>query len=105
MAGIVKLNGEKQFKPVVHHEAFRKVPIGLPRVRSHQEEWVSACMGRGATYSHFESGGHLSEIVQAGVLALRLGSSIDWDGNAMQVPDMPDADALIHPTYRPKYSV
>ncbi len=102
--GILKLRDDKQFKPVLLHEGVRKIPHGLPHVRSHYEEWVSACHGHGATYSHFETGGHLTEIVQAGVLALRLGVSIDWDGQNMCVPDMPAANALIRPVYRTRYT-
>ncbi|HLJ56793.1 MAG TPA: Gfo/Idh/MocA family oxidoreductase, partial [Chthonomonadaceae bacterium] len=102
--GVLKLKGEKTFTPVLHHEAVRKIPSGLPRVRSHYDEWVRACRGHGMTYSPFEIGGHLTEIVQAGVLALRLGESIDWDGVNMRVPDMPAADRLIRLTYRPRYT-
>ncbi len=102
--GVLKLRGEKQFKPVLLHEGVRRIPVALPRVRSHYEEWVSACRHHGATYSHFASGGHLTEIVQAGVLALRLGVSIDWDGVNMRVPDMPAADPLIRPVYRTRYT-
>ena len=105
MNGILKLKGDKQFKPIVRHEGVKRIGQGLPRVRSHQEEWVQACKVHGATYSHFGSGGHLTEIVQAGVLALRLGVSIDWDGQNMRVPDMPAADALIRPQYRSRHTV
>jgi predicted dehydrogenase len=101
--GILKLAGDKQFVPVIRHEGVRGLPMGLPRVGSHQEEWVSACKGQGETYSHFESGGHLTEIIQAGVLALRLGRSIDWDGPRMRVAGMPEAEALIRPSYRTRY--
>ncbi len=104
MNGILKLNGDKQFKPILTHEGVKRLGHGLPRVRSHQEEWVEACKGHGSTYSHFASGGHLTEIVQAGVLALRLGVSIDWDGQNMRVPDMPAADTLIRPDYRTRYN-
>ncbi len=101
--GVLKLKSDRQFMPILHHPGVRDVVVRLPRVRSHQEEWVSACKGHGRTYSDFEAGGHLSEIVLAGVLALRLGRGIDWDGPSMRVPDMQEADSLIRPTYRSRY--
>jgi predicted dehydrogenase len=101
--GILKLKGDKVFAPILRHEGIRSIPVSLPRVHSHQEEWVAACKGSGETYSNFEVGGHLTEIVQAGVLALRLGRSIDWDGPRMRVPDAPSAEALIRPSYRTRY--
>ena len=103
MNGILKLAGDKQFKPILKHEGVRHIGQGLPRVRSHQEEWVNACKGHGVTYFISNRGGRLTEVVQAGVLALRLGESINWDGVNMRVPDMPAADPLIHPTYRTRY--
>jgi len=100
---ILRLTSDKKFVPVLQHEGVKHISSGLPRVRSHQDEWVNACRGVGQTYSHFESGGHLTEVIQAGVLALRLGRSIDWDGVRMHVPDLPAADSLIRPTYRTRY--
>ena len=103
MGGIVKLHGDNQFRPVLHHPGLQSVPVRLPRVRSHYDEWLRACRGAGHTYSNFDTGGQLTEVVQAGVLALRLGRSIHWNGPTMQAEESPDAGALIHPGYRTRW--
>jgi hypothetical protein len=103
MNGIVKLRGDTDFHSILHHDALRNIPVRLPRVHSHYGEWLSACRGVGRTFSDFGTGGHLTEIVQAGVLAVRLGASIDWNGASMKVPGVPEADPIIHPVYRTRW--
>ena len=101
MAALIKLKGEDRLQDVLHHEATKDIPVTLPRTRSHQYEWVQACKGGPATYSNFEVGGHLTEIVLSGVLAARLGRSIEWNGAQMEVQDAPaSATKIIHPQYR-----
>ena len=101
--GYLRLKGEEKFKGIMSHAAAKNIPVTLPRVRSHMEEWVNACRGNGTTFSNFETGGHLTEVGLAGIVALRLGHRIDWDGPAMKVPGNPEADRLIHAEYRAKW--
>jgi hypothetical protein len=100
---ILKIDDAPTLKDVLRHEAVQNLPASLPRVASHQEEWVEACKGGPPTYSNFEVGGHLTEIVTAGVLALRLGRSIDWNGEKMEAAGVADAAHYIRPPYRPKW--
>ena len=89
-------------------EAFRKTPteghpaLGrtLPRTTGHLAEWVNACGGGPATFSDFATGGQLTEIVLAGVVALRLQTALDWDGAAMRANGAPEADQFIQAHYR-----
>ncbi len=98
--GLIKLNGEARLTDVSRHAATKNIPVTLPRVQSHAEEWIDACKGGPKTYSDFQTAGQLTEIVLAGVLALRLGRGIEWDGVNMQVKGAPEADKFIHPTFR-----
>lgn len=100
MDGMMKLTDDKTFLGVGNHEAARKIPITLPRVEGHMQEWVQACLGGPPTFSNFDIGGHLTEIGLAGVVALRLGHNIPWDGKGMRVPNSRDADPLINPRPR-----
>ena len=102
-AGYLRMKGEEKFKGIMNHAAAKNVPVTLPRIHSHMEEWVNACRGSGTTFSNVEAGGLLTEIGLAGVLALRLGHRIDWDGHAMKVMGNPEADRLIHADYRMKW--
>jgi predicted dehydrogenase len=92
---VIKLNDEPRFKGVQDHEATRDVPVTLPRKVTHMQEWVNACKGQGKAWSEFEFGGHLTEIGLAGVMALRTGHDIEWDGEAMVARNAPDAAGII----------
>jgi len=39
----------------------------LPRVQSHQWEWIEACKGNGKTFSSFDIGGPLTELAQLAI--------------------------------------
>ena len=103
--GHMKMNGEKTYRGVNGHKAARNVPVSLPRVDGHMKEWVDACLGGPPTFSNFDIGGHITEIGLAGVLALRIGYDIEWDGERMRAPDVPDAEELIDPEPREGWRV
>jgi predicted dehydrogenase len=98
--GLMKLSSEKTFRSVNDHEAAREIPVTLPRVEGHMREWVDACLGGPATFSNFDIGGHLTEIGLAGIVALRLGHDIVWDGKRMRVHNSHEAARLINPEPR-----
>ena len=98
----LRLKDEPKFRGADNHDAAKQVPVSLPRApgNSHMREWTEACTGGAKTFSPFEIGGHITEIGAAGLVALRIGHDIDWDGPAMKVPGLPAADALIKPQSR-----
>ncbi len=91
----IKLNGEKRFFGADNHPTAKEVPQSIPRVKSHIDEWLDACLGGPKVFSDFDFGGHLTEIGLAGIVALRLQKNIAWDGPGMKVPGMPEADRFI----------
>ena len=102
---VLKLKGDSKFTGVLKHEGAKEVMESLPRTPNHMKEWLEACKGHGKTFSDFETGGRLTEIVLAGALAVRVGRDIAWDGEAMRVADEPRAEAFIHPQCRAKWLV
>jgi hypothetical protein len=100
MGGIIRLTDEPHFKDVLHHAATKDIHDNLPRVKSHEQEFLDACRGDGKTFSDFDTGGKLTEIGLAGVVAVRAGKSLDWDGQAMRATNAPEADRFIRPAYR-----
>ena len=100
---MIQLIGEPRPKDVLHHEATKDIAPALPRVSSHHAEWVEACKGGPPTFSDFEVGGHLTEIVLAGLVALRLGRGIAWDGEKMEARGEPEAAPFIRPERRPTW--
>ncbi|MCB1097716.1 MAG: Gfo/Idh/MocA family oxidoreductase [Verrucomicrobiae bacterium] len=99
----VKLNDDKRFTGADNHPEAKKIPMTIPRVKGHLNEWVDACLGGPRVFADFDHGGHLTEIGLAGIVALRLQKSIDWDGPSMKVPGMPEADQYIRRDGRTDY--
>ena len=77
----------------------------LPRVASHHQEWVDACLGKGATLSNFGYAAGLTEALLVGNLALRTGKAIEWDSAGMRAPNCPEADRFIRPEFRTGWSL
>lgn len=101
--GKIRLNGEQRLSDVTRHEATKAIPKTLPRTPHHGQEWLDACMGKGKTFSSFDVGGKLTEIGLSGVVGIRAGKSLDWDGEAMRATNAPEADRFVHTKYRPKW--
>ncbi len=101
----IKMKGETSFNGI-NHDAAKPIPETLPRARgSHIQEWIEACKGQGKTFSPFEIGGHVTEIGAAGLVALRLGRNIAWDGATMTVKGSPEAATLVRPQHRGEWGL
>lgn len=98
--GVIRLNGETRLQRVNDHEATRDVPRTLPRTTNHGREWLDACRGEGSTFSDFEIGGLLTEIGLAGVVGIRAGRSLDWNGEKMEATNAPKAARFIRTEHR-----
>lgn len=104
-AGILRLQGDAQWRGVLDHEAAKSLPLTLPRAPddNHMAEWLRACKGGPATFTSFDVGARVSEAYLPGILALRLGRPIEWDAAKLQVKDCPEADPLIQKSYRTRW--
>ena len=103
--GYLVMNGEPKFTGIFNHEAAKPIPTSFREVSGHMIEWVDACLGGPKTFSDFDIGGHLTELGLAGVVALRLGHDIEWNGKKMQVKGVKEAKAIISPEYRHGWGV
>jgi predicted dehydrogenase len=102
-ADYLQLAGENKLSGIQKHAATKGIAASLRRSPGQIEEWVQACAGGPGTFSHFEAGGHLTEIVLAGVVALRTQKALDWDGDAMRAGNAPEAEQYIRARYRPDW--
>jgi predicted dehydrogenase len=103
--GLIRLDGEEKLQRVSGHEGTKDIPKTLPRTSGHDREWIAACRGEGKTFSDFETGGRLTEIGMSGVVALRTGKSLDWDGEKMRATNAPEADRIVRTEHRKKWLV
>jgi predicted dehydrogenase len=76
------------------------VPESLPRVKSHQAEWIDACKGNGKTFSGFEMGGPLTELAQLANLATLVEGPIEYDTLSGEILNSKEGSALLHREYR-----
>ena len=95
----VSLKDEKEFVDGNRHEACMAVPKTIPRSPGHDKEWFDA-MAQGKpelAYSRFEIAGYLTESILLGCIALRVGvgKRMEWDGQAMKSPNLPEAAQFV----------
>lgn len=50
--------------------------------------------------SNFDYAGKLTEMVLLGNIAVRVGKKIEWDGPNLKIPNVPEAESLLHRDYR-----
>ena len=91
----IQLANEPRLSGILHHPATASIPQSLPRVRGHLQEWLDACKTGVQPFSNFSIGGHLTEIVLSGVVALRAGQKLDWDGPGMRARNLRSAKQFI----------
>jgi predicted dehydrogenase len=101
--GRIRLQSEPEWKDVSQHEATKDIPKTLPRTGNHGREWLDACRGQGETFSDFDIGGKLTEIGLAGVVGIRAGTTLDWNGEKMEATNAPEAARFVHTEYRTKW--
>lgn len=75
-------------------------PVTLPRSPGHHREWVEACQGNGRTFSSFEIGGPLTELMQLCNLATLVEGPVEFDTVSGRILNSKPADRLLHRQYR-----
>jgi predicted dehydrogenase len=88
---------------------YKKPEKTLPRAEgeNHFREWVEAIKAGqpGKAMSNFDYAGRLTETVLLGTVALKAGTTIEWDPVAMKAKNYPDADQYIRRDYRKGFSI
>jgi predicted dehydrogenase len=76
------------------HDSIGKPPQKLPRIphEEHEMNWVAAAKGTAQASCPFEYASRLTEVMLLGVVALRAGKKIEYDGAAMRVTNVPAAN-------------
>lgn len=95
-------------KPVLIGEGLEEraaaVPVSLPRIRDgrdgHEMNWIRAIRGEERISSPFETAVPLNETMVLGVVAMRAGQAIDYDGRTGRVTNVADANRFLDRDYR-----
>jgi len=84
---------------------YRRPPETIPRSKGHHRDWIDACKGGPPASSNFDYGARLTEIPLLGVVALRTGATIHWDGPNMKAINTPQAEPFIHGHFRKGWEI
>lgn len=89
------------------HDSFGKPPQKLLRIpgEAHEMNWVDACKGKQEASCPFEYAARLTEVMLLGVVALKAGKKISYDGPNMRVTNLPQANDYLRREYRQGWSV
>ncbi len=85
--------------------SYRQPPPTIPRSRGHHRDWIEACKGGPAASANFEYGARLTEIVLLGLVALRTGKTLHWNGPEMKATNTPEADPFIRGYFRKGWEI
>jgi hypothetical protein len=80
-------------------------PQNLPVSKGHHREWVEACKGNGTTFSSFEIGGPLTELMQLINLATLVEGPVDYDPTTGRIVNSKEANRLLHRDYRHGWTI
>ncbi len=88
--------------PTSLHESFGKPPQRLARIQreAHEMNWVDAAKGQAEASCPFEYAARLTEVMLLGIVALRAGRRITYDGANMRVTNVPQANDYLKREYR-----
>jgi len=95
--------------PESRMKEYQRPARSIPRVGpSHEMHWVECCkkgLAQGPS-SHFDYAGPFTESVVMGNLAIRFPNrQLLWDGEAMKVTNLEEANAFVNPPYREGWSL
>jgi predicted dehydrogenase len=84
------------------HDSYGKPPQKLVRIpnEAHEMNWVNAAKGKTQASSPFEYAARLTEVMLLGVVALRAGKKIQYDGANMRVTNDALANDYLKRDYR-----
>ena len=84
------------------HDSFGKPPRKLPRIpgEHHEMNWVDAAKSKTETSCPFEYASRLTENMLLGLVALRAGRKILYDGENMRVTNIASANDFLRRDYR-----
>lgn len=89
------------------HASFGKPPQKLPRIpgEAHEMNWVDAAKGKTECSCPFEYAARLTEVMLLGIVALRAGKKIYYDGDNMRITNVLPANDFLRRNYRPGWSI
>jgi len=108
----LKLNGDKELVDGKNSELVKAIPQTIPRNAfkgdadyRHHQEWIAGCKGGPTPYSNFDIAAYLTEIILLGVVAIRTGKKLEWDGPNMRATNAPESAKFVKRNYRKGWEI
>lgn len=92
--------GSYRLYPQEKFKDFKPPAPTIPNSIGHYQEWIKACKEGTPTTCNFDYSGALSEAVLLGNVAYRTNKKLDWNGEQLKAPNVPEADQYIRREYR-----
>ena len=87
-------------------ERFAEVAIPQVAGANHWFQFIDACLGKASCSASFEYAAQLTEVALLGNVALSFPhETLRWDARGLRFPSHPEAEALLHPSYRPGWEL
>ena len=88
------------------HKSFGRPAQKLPRIpnENHEMNWVDAAKGKAQSSSPFEYAAKLTEVMLLGIVALKAGRRLEYDGANMRITNVPSANEYLARQPRPGFS-
>jgi predicted dehydrogenase len=88
------------------HDSFGKPPQKLPRIagEAHEMNWVDTAKGKVEASCPFDYAAPLTEVMLLGIVALRAGKKIYYDGANMRITNVLQANDFLRREYRQGWS-
>jgi hypothetical protein len=85
---------------------FKDFPMPKVTGNDHWGQFVDACLGKGATSTHFDYSGPLTEAVLLGSLATRFPkTTLEWQAEKLQFANLSEANGYVRRRYRKGWEV
>ena len=92
--------GSPMLIPDSKMRSYKQPPKTIPRSIGHHEEWLRACRGGEPAGANFEFSAVVTQALLLGNVAIRAHRKLYWDGPNMKVTNIPEANKLLHCSYR-----
>lgn len=88
------------------HDTYGTPPKKLARIdTSHEMNWVDAAKNKKEASCPFEYAARLTEVMLLGIVSLRAGGKLHYDGPNMRITNMPEANQYLSREYRSGWSL
>ncbi|HEX4912376.1 MAG TPA: hypothetical protein VFV51_00395, partial [Vicinamibacterales bacterium] len=100
------LGEDPRLLPKSLHDSYGVPPQKLPRIAtSHEMNWVEAAKGKTEASCPFDYAARLTEVMLLGIVAMRAGVKIKYDGADMRITNSREANDMLKREYRRGWSL